>query len=73
MLFKGTIENPDAAMLKRIRKRIKQHNGFCPNKTVRNADTKCPCRDYREYGSCDCGLYIKDITSLIDQMFDSHE
>jgi len=69
-LYEGTILNPDAGMTRRIQKRIKQHNGFCPNKSVKTADTKCPCREYREHGECDCGLYIKDISHLIDKMFD---
>ena len=68
-LFEGTIENPDSAMVKKIKKRIKQHNGFCPNKNVKDVDTRCPCKEYRETGVCDCGLYIKDISSLIDKMF----
>ncbi len=69
-LYEGTMLNPDNSMVKQIKKEIKQHNGFCPNKEERTADTKCPCRAYREGGSCDCGLYVKDISKLINEMFD---
>ena len=55
MLYKGTKLNPDKAMTKAIKKDIKSHNGYCPNKTEKNSDTKCPCRDYRETGYCECG------------------
>ena len=68
-MYSGTMLNPDSAMVKEIKKRIKKMNGFCPNKEEKTADTKCPCRQYRETGECDCGLYIKDISSLINSMF----
>ncbi len=70
MLYEGTILNPDDEMVRNIKKKIKKKNGFCLNKEEKNADTKCPCKDYRERGECDCGLYVKDISSLINATFD---
>ena len=69
MIFEGTMLNPDSDSVKQIKKDIKRNNGFCTLKLERTADTKCPCLDYRTTGNCECGLYVKDISSLIDQMF----
>lgn len=69
MLYEGTMLNPDATMRKEIQKRIRKRNGFCINKEEKNEDTKCPCRQYRETGECDCGLYVRDISSLIEKAF----
>ena len=69
MLYEGTKLNPDTAMVKAIKKDIKRRNGYCPNKEEKNQYTKCPCRDYRETGNCECGLYVKDISKLINEMF----
>ena len=64
MIYKGTMLNPDAYMVREIRKRIKKRNGFCINKEEKTEDTKCPCKQYRESGCCDCGLYIQDFNAL---------
>ena len=69
MLFNGTMLNPDNRIVKDIKKQIKQHNGYCPLKLEKTADTKCPCLDYRTTGDCECGLYIKDISSMVTDMF----
>jgi len=69
MLHEGTILNPDADTVKAIKKQIKANNGYCPCQPYKNADTKCQCKTYRESGYCYCGLYIKDISSLVDEMF----
>lgn len=69
MIYEGTMLNPDEAMVRSIRKSIKKRNGFCPCKPEKTADTKCPCLEYREHGQCDCGLYVRDISQLINQAF----
>ena len=69
MIYEGTMLNPDETMVRQIRKNIKKRNGFCLNKEEKNADTKCPCRQYREHGDCDCGLYVRDISALINSAF----
>ena len=61
----GFFINPDDIFVKGLRKRIKQNNGYCLNKRERIPDNKCPCKEFRESGSCDCGMYIKDPTYII--------
>ena len=55
------IENPDRDTVKEIKKQLKDNNGYCPCTLVKNKDTKCMCKDFREMdeGVCHCGLYIK--------------
>lgn len=42
---------------------VKDNDGYCPCKLVRNDDTKCMCKQFRdqitrrEEGECECGLY----------------
>ena len=60
-------------MRKEIQRRIKKKNGFCLNKKEKNEDTKCPCKDYRERGECDCGLYIRDYRAMVDELFGKGE
>jgi len=61
----GFFINPDDMFVKGHKKRIKQNNGYCLSKKERIPDNKCPCREFRENGECDCGLYIKDPTYII--------
>lgn len=54
--------NPDTDFVKEMKKAIKNNNGYCPNSFVKNKDTKCPCKNFREQienGYCNCGLYYK--------------
>lgn len=53
------ILNPDGVFVRNLRKRIKGNNGNCICKQEKNRDTKCPCREFRETGVCECGLYVK--------------
>ena len=43
--------NPDVAEL------VNQNGGYCPCATVKDEDTKCICKDFREQkeGLCHCG------------------
>ena len=55
--------NPDSDFAKELKKEIKNNNGYCPSSRVKNKDTKCPCKLFREEtesGYCECGLYYKD-------------
>ena len=61
--------NPDTEFVKGQKKRIKQNSGFCPCKLERIPENKCPCKDLREEGECHCGLYIKDISAMAEDMF----
>lgn len=51
----------DLELVKEIRERLKENDGYCPCKIERTEDTKCMCKEFREtkHGECHCGLYIK--------------
>ena len=53
--------NPDAEKVKEVREAIDKNNGYCPCKTIKNADTRCMCKEFREQdtGYCHCELYYK--------------
>ena len=40
---------------------IKENNGYCPCKVLKNEDTKCICKEFLEQkkGIFECGLYEK--------------
>lgn len=44
-----------------IRQKLKDNDGYCPCKLVKNEDTKCVCKEFLEQdlGTCHCGLYVK--------------
>ena len=52
--------NPDSAYVAEIRKKLKENGGYCPCSIIKNEDTKCMCKEFREMesGMCHCGLYI---------------
>jgi len=54
--------NEDREYVAEIRKALKANNGYCPCSLVKNQDTKCMCKEFREMesGMCHCGLYIKE-------------
>lgn len=53
--------NPDQELVEEIRSQLKANDGYCPCVIVKNDDTKCMCKEFREMeeGMCHCGLYIK--------------
>lgn len=51
--------NPDDNFVKNLKKRIKSNNKYCLNKPKGDQDNKCPCKDFRENGNCECGMYFK--------------
>lgn len=53
--------NDDKKLVKEVRQKLKQNNGYCPCKLIHSPDTKCICKEFREakQGMCHCGLYIK--------------
>lgn len=55
------IQNPDREYAADVKRRVKDNGGFCPCRLVKNAYTKCMCKEFREQksGMCHCGLYIK--------------
>lgn len=43
--------------------RLRENEGYCPCALVKNEDTKCMCKDFREkilkgvVGKCECGYF----------------
>lgn len=58
------VENPDKEYVTKIRRKLKENNGYCPCRVLKNEDTKCMCKEFREMierkepGMCHCGLYV---------------
>ena len=66
--------SPDREFVNEMKQSIKANNGHCPCALIRNKDTKCMCKDFRdmEEGTCSCGLYLKTRPgsgSLINKIF----
>lgn len=57
------VTNPDTEYVAEMRKKLKESAGYCPCSVLKNADTKCMCKEFRdqvarnEPGFCHCGLY----------------
>lgn len=54
--------NDDKQLIDEIRQKLKENGGYCPCKLIKNQDTKCMCKEFREQiteGECHCGLYKK--------------
>ena len=55
--------NPDKRVVEEARNALKKTDGYCPCAIIRNDDTKCMCKNFREQvaqgipGECHCGLY----------------
>lgn len=46
-----------------IKLNIKNNEGYCPCSIIKNKDSKCMCKDFKEniiFGECHCGLYFKE-------------
>ena len=42
------IPNPDLDIFKQITEKIIEHGGYCCCAVVKNEDTKCICKEFRE-------------------------
>lgn len=53
--------NPDTEYANEVKAMLKANSGYCPCTIIKNIDTKCMCKEFREMedGMCHCGLYIK--------------
>ena len=54
--------NPNTEIFNEVSKKVKENNGYCPCRIVKNEDTKCICKEFREQqveGECHCGMYVK--------------
>ena len=48
---------------------IKSNGGYCPCSLIKNEDTKCMCKEFREQesGECHCGRFVKKWYNLFQQ------
>ena len=53
------VKNPNTEFRAEVIRRIKANNGYCPSKFERTQATKCHCKQLKETGVCECGLFIK--------------
>lgn len=56
------IKNPNVEIYENITKAVQENQGYCPCMITKTADTKCPCKEFREQnfaGECHCGRYLK--------------
>lgn len=54
--------NPNTDAVAAIKAKLKENEGYCPCSLLKNEDTKCMCKQFRDQnveGQCHCGLYIK--------------
>ena len=59
--------NPDETYVREIKQKLKDNSGYCPCSILKNADTKCMCKEFKEQiadsnfeGFCHCMLYYKE-------------
>ena len=56
------IPNPDLDLFKQITEKVIENGGYCPCSLIKNDDTKCVCKEFRESsneGECHCGRFLK--------------
>ena len=55
------VKSNDKELVEELTKKLKENGGYCPCNLLKNQDTKCMCKEFREQekGPCHCGLYIK--------------
>lgn len=61
------IINSEKELVNQIREGLRINNGYCPCSVIKNEDTKCMCKEFREQsksGYCHCGLYYKDFEEI---------
>ena len=58
---------PDKEYATEIKRKLKDNGGYCPCSLVKNEDTKCMCKEFRDQvadpnyeGYCHCMLYYKE-------------
>ena len=61
------ILNKDKEIVKLIKERLKERDGYCPCRREKTEDNKCMCKEFREQikdpefeGFCHCMLYYKE-------------
>lgn len=54
----------DKELVEEIKRKLKENDGYCPCRLIKDETTKCMCLEFRKQteGECHCGLYIKEST-----------
>ena len=63
------VKNPNTEFRKGLKKRFKSNGGYCLNKEKGNKDNKCPCKEFKETGECECGMYVTIPDELLGEEF----
>lgn len=56
--------NPNKDEVEKIRKKLKENDGYCPCRLVKKPIYKCMCEEFinqEKSGFCHCGLYYKNV------------
>ena len=62
------IQTEDKSFLEEILKQLDENDGYCPCSIIKNEDTKCCCKAFRDMintqtpGECLCGRFIIELT-----------
>lgn len=58
--------NEDRELVRKIKEKLKEKNGYCPCRLQKTEDNKCICKEFRDQiadpdfeGYCHCMLYYK--------------
>lgn len=78
MSYKVSIKARNTEQARSIEQKLKENDGYCPCKLVKNDNTKCMCKEFREiildlkYGNnpnaeaeCHCGLYHAYVSGVL--------
>ena len=54
--------NKDKTKYDEVTQAVKDNDGYCPCKLIKNEDTRCVCKDFKkqEQGLCHCGRFYKE-------------
>lgn len=61
--MKKIVISQDEERVAMVRQQLKENDKYCPCRLLKNEDTKCVCKEFREafaagkIGKCHCGLY----------------
>lgn len=58
------ILNPNKDKVAEINEALLNNNGYCPCSLIKNEETKCMCKEFKEQdhvGFCHCGKFLKQV------------
>lgn len=78
MSYKVSIKALNTEQAKKIEQKLKENDGYCPCKLIKNDNTKCMCKEFRETirdmkydndpnatATCHCGLYVASVDGIL--------